>query len=107
MLGKVGGKDVCTTKRGHTVSEVASENAKMLALKIKKLAIARSHKQSRESIHPGGVTRVGLVTAIRLIKPAARLIKPAAILIKPLVSVISPAIRVVRPAVGLVNPTVS
>ena len=42
-------------KRGLTLSEVASENEKILAFKLKKLAIARSHKQSRKLTHPRGV----------------------------------------------------
>ena len=33
-------------KRGLIISEVASENAQILALKLKKLAIAQSHKQA-------------------------------------------------------------
>ena len=45
MLEKDGvrGKDICTQKRGLTISEVASGNA----FKLKKLATARSYKQSR------------------------------------------------------------
>ena len=39
-------------KRGLTISEVASENAQILAFKLKKLEIARSHKQARTLIHP-------------------------------------------------------
>ena len=41
-------------KRELIISELASENAKILAFKLEKLAIARSHKRSRKLIHPRG-----------------------------------------------------
>ena len=78
------------------MSEVASENASILAFKLKKLAIARSHKQPMTLIHPRGVTRVGVITVRRAIS----LINPAVFFIRPQVSVISPANRVVRPVDG-------
>ena len=97
------GREEKTYAQKLTISEVASENAQILAFKFKKLAIARSHKQSRKLIHPREVRRVGAVT-VRL---AISLIKPAISLIWPPVSVVSPAIHVVRPAVSLVRPAVS
>ena len=78
-------------------SEVASENAQILAFKLKKLAIALSHKQSRKLTHLRRVTRVGVVT----VRHAISLIKPAVSLIRPAVSLIKPAVNLVRPAVSL------
>ena len=98
-----------------TISEVASENAKILAFKLKKLAIARSvtqarsHKQSRKLTHPRGVTRVGMVTirrAIGLIKPAVSLIRPPVGAVSPIIRVVKPAIREVKPTVSLISPAI-
>ena len=76
MLEKdgMGGKCVCK-KRGLIISEVASENAQMLAFVLKTLTMVRSHKeQSKELIHIRRVVMVGVVTvrrAISLTKPEA------------------------------------
>ena len=59
-------------KRELITSEVALENAQILAFKLKKLAIARSHKQSR-----------------KLIKPAVSVASPAVSLIRPAIRVVS------------------
>ena len=59
------------TNWGLTISEVASENAQILAFKLEKLAVARSPKQSRKLIRPPGSP------AVRVVSPAVSLIRPA------------------------------
>ena len=90
-------------KQGLSVSKVASEDAHILAFKLMKFAVARSHEQSRKLIHPRGTARIGMVT----VKPAVGSARPAVSLIRPPVSAVSPAIHVVRPAIGLVRLAVS
>ena len=60
-------------KRVSTISEVASENAQILAFKLKKLAIARSHKHSRKLITP----------AVSVVSPAVSSIRPAISVVRP------------------------
>ena len=81
-----------------------SENAQMLAFKVKKLTMVRSHKQSRKLIQRRGVTRVGVVTvrcAISLIRPTVSLNRPPVNLVRPELSLIRPAVSLL---VGLVRP---
>ena len=45
-------KKYAKKKRGLTITEVVSENGQIVAFKLKKLAIDRSHKLARKLIRP-------------------------------------------------------
>ena len=90
MLEKDGveGKDVYTKNLLLlTISEVASENAQILAFNLKKLAIAWSHKHSR-----------------KLIRPAVSLVSPAVSVVSPADHVVIQAVSSIRPAIGVLRP---
>ena len=81
------------------ISGVASNNAQISAFKLKKLTIARSHKQSRKLIRP----------SVCVVSPAIRVVSPAVGLglVRSAVGVVRPAVSLVRPAVSAVRPAVS